>query len=64
LFWFRTDSREFTEKDIDKTTETSEKLAQIGSISPQKIEEKTEIFYILGGLIIILILVFLVWFKL
>jgi hypothetical protein len=56
--------QEFTEKDIDKTKEISEKLAQITPLPPQKIEEKTEIFYILGGLIIILILVFLVWFKL
>jgi hypothetical protein len=53
-----------TQKDIDKTAEISEKLAQIKALPPQKIEEKTEIFYILGGLIIILILVFLVWFKL
>jgi hypothetical protein len=44
--------------------ETSEKLAQTKTLPLQKIEEKTEIFYILGGLIIILILVFLVWFKL
>jgi hypothetical protein len=56
--------QEFTEKDIDKTKEISEKLAQIKTLRPQKIEEKTEIFYILTGLIIILILVFLVWFKL
>jgi hypothetical protein len=56
--------QEFTEKDIDKTKEISEKLAQIKTLRPQKIEERTEIFYILIGLIIILILVFLVWFKL
>ena len=56
--------QEFVEKDIDKITEISEKLAQIKTLPSQKIEGKTEIFYILGGLIIILILVFLVWFKL
>jgi hypothetical protein len=56
--------QEFGEKDFDKTPEISEKLAQIKALPSQKIEEKTEIFYILGGLIIILILVFLVWFKL
>jgi hypothetical protein len=44
--------------------EISEKLAQIKDLPSQKIEEKKEIFYILGGLIIILILVFVVWFKL
>ncbi len=56
--------QEFTKKDINETTEISEKLAQIKALPSQKIEEKTEIFYILGGLIVILILVFLVWFKL
>jgi hypothetical protein len=56
--------QEFAKKDINETTEISEKLAQIKALPSQKIEEKTEIFYILGGLIIILILVFLVWFKL
>jgi hypothetical protein len=56
--------QEFVEKDIDKITEISEKLAQIKTLPSQKIEGKTEIFYILGGLVIILILVFLVWFKL
>jgi len=56
--------QEFVEKDIDKTPEISEKLAKIKALPSQKIEGKTEIFYILGGLIIILILVFLVWFKL
>jgi hypothetical protein len=56
--------QKFAERDIDKKTETSEKLAQVKALSSQKIEEKTEIFYILGGLIIILTLVFLVWFKL
>jgi hypothetical protein len=56
--------QEFTKKDINETTEISEKLAQIKALPSQKIEEKTEIFYILIGLIIILILVFLVWFKL
>jgi hypothetical protein len=56
--------QEFGEKDFDKIPEISEKLAQIKALPSQKIEEKTEIFYILGGLIIILTLVFLVWFKL
>jgi hypothetical protein len=56
--------QKFAGGDIDKRAETFEKLAQIKALSSQKIEEKTEIFYILGGLIIILILVFLVWFKL
>jgi len=56
--------QEFAEKGVDKKVETSEKLAQTETLFSQKIEEKREIFYILGGLIIILILVFLVWFKL
>jgi hypothetical protein len=56
--------QEFIKKDINETAEISEKLAQIKALPSQKIEEKTEIFYILGGLIVILILVFLLWFKL
>jgi hypothetical protein len=52
------------QKDINNMVGTFEKLAQTTALPTQKIEEKTEIFYILGGLIIILILVFIVWFKL
>jgi hypothetical protein len=63
-----TDSRGFRhgfiEKDIDKRTEISEKLAQIEGLPSQKIEGKKEIFYLLGSLIIILSLILFVWFKL
>jgi len=45
-------------------TKESEQLAQVESLPQQKIVQKTEIFHILGGLIVILCLIFFVWLKL